>query len=272
MVGRRRDIDDDHAGPLIDPGRVGWTALRALLDLVLPPRCLRCGGLVAEPGALCGACFAVATFITAPLCARCGAPFADAWDDTEGPAGGDALVCRACRRTPPAYDRARAVMVYDDHSRPLLLAFKHGDRTDAARPLGAWMARAGAPLLAAADLVVPVPLHRWRLWRRRYNQAALLAGALARQGDRPWDPMALKRVRATPSQGALGWSERHTNVRGAFQVACPDRVKGRRVLLVDDVLTTGATVEECARALRRAGASGVDVLTVARVVAAGGTA
>jgi len=254
---------------MIDPARIGWAASRTLLDLVLPPRCLRCGALVAESGALCGDCFSAATFITAPLCARCGAPFGDAWDDTDGVAGNHALVCRVCRRHPPAYNRARAVLVYDDHSRALLLAFKHGDRTDAAGPLGAWMARAGAPLLATTDLIVPVPLHRWRLWRRRYNQAALLARALAQASGRPWNPMALARPRATPSQGGRGRADRKTNVRGAFHVTCPERVSGQRVLLVDDVLTTGATVEECARVLRRAGASTVDVLTLARVVVTG---
>ncbi|MBB4265266.1 ComF family protein [Roseospira visakhapatnamensis] len=266
-------MDDARPRSATGPPGAGQRVLRSLLDLVLPPRCLNCGDLVAEPGALCGACFAAAAFITAPLCDRCGTPFADALGDPGetggaigGAVGGDAVICRSCRRRPPAYNRSRAVLVYDDHSRALVLAFKHGDRTDAARPLAAWMARAGAPLLASTDLIVPVPLHRWRLWRRRYNQAALLARALARRSGRPWDPLALARRRATPSQGGLGRPGRVANVRGAFRVPDPARVAGRRVLLVDDVLTTGATVEECARVLRRAGALTVDVLTLARVV------
>jgi len=241
--------------------RAGSAALRPLLDLVLPPRCLSCGELVADPGALCGSCFAAVRFITAPLCDRCGAPFPDPQDDADG----TPPLCATCHGAPPAFDRARAVLAYDDHSRALLLAFKHADRTDAAQPLAAWMARAGAGLLAQTDLIVPVPLHRWRLWKRRYNQAALLAGALARMSGRPWDPLVLHRARSTPPQGGLGRAGRRANVRGAFRVARPDRVAGRRVLLVDDVLTTGATVEECAHVLRRAGARGVDVLTLARV-------
>jgi ComF family protein len=239
--------------------------LRPLLDLVLPPRCLRCGELVADPGALCAACFQEATFITHPLCARCGAPFGADWGV---PADEDAagLLCADCARRPPVYHRARAALIYDDGARPLLLAFKHADRTDAAGALAGWMARAGAPLLESADLIVPVPLHRWRLWRRRYNQSGLLARALAARAGRPWAPDVLVRARATPTQGGMGRLGRADNVRGAFRIANPARIEGRRVLVVDDVMTTGATVEECARSLRRAGAAAVDVLTLARVV------
>lgn len=238
---------------------------RAALDLVLPPRCLRCGVLVGSGGALCADCFAEVTFITRPLCHRCGVPFGADWGQpaAEQAAG---LVCSACARRSPPYDRARAALVYDDGARPLLLAFKHGDRTDAAGPLGGWMARVGDEVLGAADVIVPVPLHRWRLWRRRFNQAGLLAAALARRSGRPVRVDVLRRVRATPPQGHLGRARRRENVRGAFRVMRPDRIAGRRVLLVDDVLTTGATVAECARLLRRAGAESVDVLTLARVV------
>ena len=239
--------------------------LRSALDLVLPPRCLRCGVLVGSGGALCAECFAGVTFITRPLCHRCGVPFGGDWGApvTEEAAG---LLCSACARRRPPYHRARAALLYDDGARPLLLAFKHGDRTDAAGALAGWMARAGADLLRSADLIVPVPLHRWRLWRRRFNQAALLAGALSRRAGVPYSVSTLGRVRPTPGQGGLGRGARAANVRGAFRVARPDRVAGRRVLLVDDVLTTGATVNECTRQLRRAGAESVDVLTLARVV------
>lgn len=235
-------------------GRIGTLAL----DALLPGRCLRCGGIVADAGALCPQCWDAMSFIAPPLCRQCGQPF-------EIDLTADAL-CTACASDPPAYDRARAVFRYDDASRPLVLRFKHGDRTAAAPSFGRWMARAGGELLADAEVIVPVPLHRWRLWRRRYNQAALLSQALSKMAGRPCAPDALVRVRATPSQGLLGRNQRRRNVQGAFRLRRPDAVEGRRVLLVDDVLTSGATVNECVRALVRGGAGAVDVLTLARVV------
>lgn len=234
---------------------------RGLLDVVLPPQCLSCGALTGGEGALCAQCWGGLTFLSAPYCAACGYPF------EFGAAGGRAL-CGPCSRRRPVFDRARAVFAYDDASRPLIIGFKHADRTHAAPAFGQWLARAGAELTADADVIVPVPLHRWRLARRRYNQAALLALDLARRCDRPAAVDALVRVRATPSQGGLGRMGRARNVRGAFAV--PDGrlplVAGKRVLLVDDVLTTGATVESAARALLGAGAGAVDVLALARVV------
>ncbi|WP_299443772.1 ComF family protein [uncultured Rhodospira sp.] len=238
---------------------------RPALDLILPPRCLRCGEVVAGDGALCVACFREATFITPPLCHRCGVPFGGDWAEpvAEEAAG---LLCAACARRPPPWHRARAALIYDDGARPLLLAFKHGDRTDAAGALGGWMARAGASLLESADLIIPVPLHRTRLWRRRFNQSALLAAAVARRARRPWAARLLIRAKATPTQGGLGAAGRVENVRGAFRLLRPERVAGRRILLVDDVLTTGATLAEGARVLRNGGAAAVDVLTLARVM------
>jgi ComF family protein len=233
---------------------------RAALDALLPPRCLKCGAMVGEPGTLCPGCWSKVAFIAPPVCAACGYPF-------EFAAGEDAL-CGACMRERPAFARARAAIVYDDASRPLILAFKHGDRTDAAPAFARWLARAGGELIDAADLIVPVPLHWMRLFRRRYNQAALLGGALAKLTHRPMRPDVLRRRRATPSQGRLGREARLRNVRGAFALARTGRARleGRRVLLVDDVLTTGATVSACAEALLGGGASAVDVLTLARVV------
>lgn len=233
---------------------------RTVLDAVLPPRCLSCGTVVAGDGALCPPCWGRLAFIAAPHCARCGLPFAfevapDAW-------------CGDCVRGEPIFGRARAALHYDDASRPLVLAFKHGDGTHAAPALGRWMAQAAGDLARDAELVVPVPLHRWRLFRRRYNQSALLASALARLVDRPVAVDILLRRRRTPSQGGLSRAGRIANVRGAFAVSGrgPDAVTGRHVLLVDDVMTTGATLSECARVLRRAGAAEVDVVTLARVV------
>jgi ComF family protein len=184
------------------------------------------------------------------------------------------MLCAGCIREPPAFDRARAALAYDDASRPLVLGLKHGDQTHAAPAYARWLQRAAGPLLAEADVIAPVPLHRWRLWHRRYNQAALLALALGRAGGVPVVPDLLVRRKRTPSQGGLNRTERRRNVRGAFVVrpGHAARVKGARVLLVDDVLTTGATVSECAKALRRAGAAAVDIAVLARVVRPAGLA
>lgn len=228
-----------------------------VIDALLPGRCLRCGAVVGDTGALCTGCWQRIGFIGEPLCDRCGEPFEV---DRSG-----AGTCVSCMTDPPVYGRARAVFRYDEASRPLVLRFKHGDRTGAAPHFARWMARAGAALLAEAEVVVPVPLHRWRLWRRRYNQAALLAIALAKLANWPCLPDALDRARATPSQGMLGRGQRARNVQGAFRLRRPE-IAGRKVVLVDDVLTSGATVGECARILLKGGATRVDVLTLARVV------
>ena len=230
------------------------------MDLLLPPRCLCCGAGIERSGALCGSCWAEITFLSAPHCEICALPF-------PYELAGEA-VCAACQARPPAYDRARYVMRYDDASRRLILAFKHGDRTDAVPAFARWLARAGGDLVATADLVVPVPLHRWRLFRRRYNQAALLARALARSHGPRYLPDLLHRRRATPPQGRKSAEARRRNVAGAFALK-PARLEAladRAVLLIDDVVTTGATVEACAQVLRRGGAARIDVLALARVI------
>jgi ComF family protein len=233
---------------------------RRTLDALLPPRCLDCGLIVDQPGLLCLACWRKVELLASPWCGRCGDPLPHDM--------GPGAICASCAARPPEFDRARAVMRYGEASRRLVLRFKHADRTDATPAFGRWMARAGAELLADADLIAPVPLHRWRLLLRRYNQAALLAHALGHETGRTVVPDLLVRRRWTPSQGRKNRAQRFDNVSGAFRLRASRRelVRGRRVLLVDDVLTTGATVEACARALKRAGASAVDVLTLARVV------
>lgn len=230
-----------------------------VLDLLLPPRCLACGAEIVRPGALCSACWDEVAFIAPPYCALCGYPF----DFDSGPAA----LCAACLREPPAFERARAVMRYDARGRALVLGFKHGDRTEGVPSYASWLARAGAELLADAEILAPVPLHWRRQFARRYNQAALLAQALARDSGVPLVPDLLRRRRATPSQGRLSAAARARNVAGAFAVnpARAETLAGRRVLLIDDVLTTGATAGACAAALRRGGAAAVDVLVLARV-------
>ena len=183
---------------------------------------------------------------------------------------GERAICGDCARRRPSWDRARSVLRYDKHSRRLVLMLKHGDQTHLAGAFGRWMQRAGGDVLAAADLLIPVPLHWTRLFNRRFNQSALLAQAIRAAGGPPVAADWLVRRRRTPSQGTLGPLGRARNVRGAFALRRGRDVTGKRVVVIDDVLTTGATAEECARVLRRAGAASVGVLVLARAVRAGG--
>jgi ComF family protein len=233
---------------------------RVTLDFLYPPLCLVCRAPVGEPRALCAACWSKVTFFDDPICTCCGLPF-------EIDPGTDSL-CASCLAGPPAFDRARAAMAYDDASKGAILALKRADRLEFAQLFALWLRRAGQQLLEEADVIVPVPLHRWRLWTRRYNQSAILARHLSRMTGKAFDPFALMRTRATPSQGQMPSAKaRARNVRGAFKVPAGKApgLSGRTVLLVDDVLTTGATIEACARSLKRAGAEKVLVLTIARV-------
>jgi ComF family protein len=236
----------------------------AVIDALLPPLCLGCQAIVGTPGTLCAVCWAKVGWLAPPLCARCGLPF----EFDPGVAVGEDARCAACLRDPPAFARARAVFRYDEASRSLILGFKHADRTHAAPAFGQWLVRAGGELLQQADIVAPVPLHWLRLAWRRYNQAGLIARCAADAAGRRCVPDLLVRRRRTPSQGELGRAERHRNMRRAFAVAPRHAaaMRGARIVLVDDVFTTGATVEECAKTLLAGGAATVDVLTLARVV------
>jgi ComF family protein len=230
---------------------------KAVLDLLFPPLCIGCRAAVGEAG-FCAACWSGITFLDGPGCACCGLPFPVALDE--------ATLCALCLTRPPAFDTARAILAYDEKSRGAILALKHADRLDLVPGFARWLSRTGRAALEGSDVVVPVPLHPLRLWRRRYNQSAELARRLARDWALSYDPV-LVRSRPTPSQGAMASAKaRRRNVLGAFKVPDRQRIAGKRVLLLDDVLTTGATVEACARALNRAGAVQVHVLALARVV------
>jgi ComF family protein len=234
---------------------------RGILDAALPPHCGHCGCEVDAPATLCPDCWSQVSFIADPVCVRCGCPLELDF--------GDALTCLSCAERPPGFRRARACVVYDDVSRSLILKLKHGDRHDLVALLANWMVRAGAALWAEADVLVPVPLHWTRLWTRRFNQSALIARAVGRRVDTPVLVDAVRRVRRTPSQGGLGRRQRLRNVRHAFWVSpkALGALDGKTVVVVDDVLTTGATLSAVAEALYAAGAAHVDAVTVARVEA-----
>ena len=242
--------------------RLALTLAKAALDTLYPPTCLACRAATESHGALCPRCWRAMRFIERPFCERLGIPFEQDL--------GDGLLSPQAIADPPVFARARAVARFEDGpSRKLVHRLKYSDRVEIARPMGRWMARAGADILADADCLAPVPLHPLRLWRRRFNQAAMLAREVARAAGVPCDPGALLRVKATASQVGLSRTQRAENVQGAFRAADRAAAKGRKIVLVDDVLTSGATANAASRALLRAGAMRVDVLVFARVVTGG---
>ncbi|NIX75130.1 ComF family protein [Microvirga terricola] len=233
---------------------------RAALGLVYPPTCIACQAATSAPHGLCAGCWAGMRFIERPYCERLGTPFAVDFGQT--------LLSPAAIADPPVFGRSRAVAEYDGTAAMLVHRLKYGDRLELARALGTMMTRAGAELIAEADVIVPVPLHRWRLWRRRFNQAMALAAVVARESGVACDPFLLARVKRTRRQVGLTKTQRQENLQGAFRVPeeAKARLKGKRVLLIDDVLTTGSTANAASRALLRGGAAQVDVLAFARVV------
>lgn len=242
-------------------GHACGAPFRLVFDVALPRRCPSCREPLDDEG-LCPDCWTRLSFIAPLYCERLGIPF------TYDP--GPGILSMEAITDPPAYQRARAAVRYDDVARALVHAFKYGDRLDLAPMMGRWIAAVGRELLADADALVSVPLHWRRLWARRFNQSAPLAMAIGQRSGVPVSHSALKRVKATAQQVGLSEAERMANMQGAFRVPEDGKreVAGRRLVLVDEVLTSGATVNCCARPLLRAGAAQVDVLVFARVVEA----
>lgn len=248
------------------PGSISGLAAsigRAALDWALPHRCAGCGALTGGDAGFCPDCWQQLDFLGPPACARCDRPFAQ-------PQGEGAL-CGACMADPPPFDRVRGVLAYGPLPRALVVRFKHGRHVALARLIARLMASRLPPPDERGDerwLLIPVPLHRWRLWRRGFNQAAIIARHLAAMTQLPVLVDALERRRATPLLRGLGRRQRAKVVRGAFAVRADrrDAIAGAHILLIDDVFTTGATARACAAALRRAGAARVEVLVLARVL------
>lgn len=236
-------------------------ALKTVIDFILPPRCIVTGDIVDNQGMLSPKAWTKLTFISDPQCQKCGIPFE--FDD-----GNSQSTCMKCLDRPPAYHKARSALVYDDASRDLVLAFKHGDKTHYIMGFLPWLKRAGQELITDSDIVMPVPLHQIRLIQRRYNQAGIIARFLAKDCSKTLVLGGLERVRSTPPQGFMNATERQKNVRRAFAVSTKHKkaIQGKTILLIDDVLTTGATIEECTQTLMAAGAKAVNVLTLTRTI------
>ncbi|MEQ1789587.1 MAG: ComF family protein [Rickettsiales bacterium] len=231
-----------------------------ILNLLFPPQCLNCDVRVPTHGTLCLPCWQQIGFISDPMCECCGLPF-----DYDI---GEHALCASCLQTRPAYGRARAAFRYDEHSRKLITRFKYADQTQLAKIYGTWLAKAGGEIIAQTDIIIPVPLHYWRFVHRRFNQSALLAQVVSRKTGLKYLPNGIKRTRHTTPQTGLTRKQREKNVKGAFIIPprYAEKIKGRNILLIDDVITTGSTIEQCTKILLKAGAAQVNVLTLARTV------
>jgi ComF family protein len=239
---------------ILRAGRAG------LVDMVYPPQCVACGAITAEPATLCASCWQGMPFIARPFCERLGTPFA-------ADIGG-LLLSPAAIADPPVFGRARAVAQHEGAARALVHKLKYSDRQELAVAMGRMMASAAADVIEDATVIVPVPLHWTRLWQRRFNQAAALANQLGGHAGLPVEPVFLRRRKRTRMQVGLTRTQRQQNLQGAFVVPEESRpaLRGQRVLLVDDVMTTSATANAAARILLRGGAESVDIVTFARVV------
>ena len=230
--------------------------IKCIIDFLLPPLCPICHQRVLDNHSVCGKCFAELSFISNTVCEKCGYPLPYQ----------QARLCIHCLEKQPAYDKGLSVLKYNDASKALILPFKHSDYIEIAPLLTKWMNQRGKDLIQQCDCIVPVPLHLRRLLKRKYNQSALLAKELAKMNGKEYLPQCLKRYRYTKSQGHMNPKQRKKNVTNAFKIKNPLDVKDKTVLLIDDVMTTGATINECAKVLKRNGAKSVFVLSLARVV------
>lgn len=232
--------------------------LKALINIILPPRCLLCGKVIHSDNSLCADCFAKINFISKPYCEHCGRPLPIKTETS--------LYCSDCLSNQNYFRLSRSAVKYDEFSKKLILDFKFSDRLENQKLLANWLFLAGQDIFKAGiDIIIPVPLHYTRLFKRKYNQSAILAADLSKLTGIAADYKSLRKIRHTVPQIQCSGKQRTKNVQNAFEVISPENIRNKRVVLIDDVFTTGATLTECAKALKNAGAKSVDTLTVARV-------
>lgn len=231
-----------------------------LLDFILPPQCINCSTSVLQQGGLCADCWEKIHFISKPFCSICGFPFNISIENEN--------ICAPCARKSPLFARARAAVYYNDASKPMILRFKHADALHITPLFAEWLYQAGYDLFPQAEYLVPIPLHWSRLVYRGYNQAALLSQKLSKKTKIPHLPDLLERIRRTPSQGELTSKEREKNVSNAFKLnkKYEQLIHDKHILLIDDVFTSGATVQACTKILKKSGAKQIDILTLAKVI------
>ena len=236
--------------------------LQKIIDIILPPRCIKCGTILTQNNGLCPKCFNEITFISEPYCHKCGHPFSEIKK-------GQKLLCAPCAKNKNReyFRYNRSAIIYNEESKNMILGLKFMDKTENAQIMASWMFIAGKDIWeSGAEIIIPVPLHYSRLLKRRYNQSALLAKELNKLCKLPVDYDSLVRHKKTRPQVEFSGHERIKNVKGAFSVKTPEKIKNKRIILIDDVLTTGSTLKECAIALKKAGAKSVDTLTIAKVI------
>lgn len=233
--------------------------LKKFVDFILPPRCLMCGKVISSDNSLCSDCFSKINFISKPYCVHCGKPLTSVSEEE--------LYCADCIAGKNCFRLCRSAVEYDTFSKKLILDFKFADHIENKYLLARWLFMAGEDIFQnQVDVIIPVPLHYSRLFKRKYNQSAVLAQELSKLSSIPADYKSLKKTKHTLPQIQCAGKQRAKNVRNAFDVVFPENIKGKRILLIDDVYTTGATLAECAKALKKQGAKSIDALTVARVL------
>jgi len=227
---------------------------KIILNFLLPPHCPICHEKVIEPHAICGMCFSKLHFIGDNVCSVCGAPL---------PLKGS-KICGQCLQKKPAFNKAKSTLIYNETSKKLILPFKHSDHLELAPLIAKWMILCGKDLIQNRDIIMPVPLHKRRLFKRKYNQSAILSKIIAKQFCKDYQPSILQRIKNTPTQGHLNFKMRQKNIKGVFSVVNSNKITDKKILLIDDVYTSGATLNECAKVLIKSGAKQVDCLTFCR--------